>query len=112
MPGPITTFVPWTTAWVAARGFWWPERRFPIAGDAVATWPELCAGWTAFNLNLEQHHVSVRRLAGSSRRSSASGTEIRSRGTRPSACTGSSPRTVARGEGDGCGGERHDQEAG
>jgi glyoxylase-like metal-dependent hydrolase (beta-lactamase superfamily II) len=43
--------------------FWWPERRFLIAGDAVATWPELCAGWTAFNLDLEQHHASVRRLA-------------------------------------------------
>jgi glyoxylase-like metal-dependent hydrolase (beta-lactamase superfamily II) len=43
--------------------FWWPERRFLIAGDAVATWPELCAGWTAFNLNLQQHHVSLRRMA-------------------------------------------------
>ena len=43
--------------------FWWPERRFLIAGDAVATWPELCAGWTAFNLNLQQHHESLRRLA-------------------------------------------------
>jgi glyoxylase-like metal-dependent hydrolase (beta-lactamase superfamily II) len=40
-----------------------PERGFLIAGHAVATWPELCAGWTAFNLNLEQHHASVRRLA-------------------------------------------------
>jgi glyoxylase-like metal-dependent hydrolase (beta-lactamase superfamily II) len=43
--------------------FWWPERRFLIAGDAVATWPELCAGWTAFNLNLQQHHASLRRMA-------------------------------------------------
>jgi glyoxylase-like metal-dependent hydrolase (beta-lactamase superfamily II) len=43
--------------------FWWPERRFLIAGDAVATWPELCAGWHAFNLNVEQHRESVRRLA-------------------------------------------------
>lgn len=43
--------------------FHWPERRFLIAGDAVATWPELCAGWTAFNLNLAQHHASLRRLA-------------------------------------------------
>ena len=25
--------------------FWWPERRFLIAGDGVATWPELCPGW-------------------------------------------------------------------
>ena len=35
--------------------FHWPERQFLIAGDAVATWPELCAGWTAFNLNEKQH---------------------------------------------------------
>ncbi len=45
-------------------GFWWPERRFLIAGDAVATWPELCAGWTAFNLNLAQHRASLTRMAG------------------------------------------------
>jgi glyoxylase-like metal-dependent hydrolase (beta-lactamase superfamily II) len=43
--------------------FWWPERRFLIAGDAVATWPELCAGWTAFNLNKKQHAESLRRMA-------------------------------------------------
>jgi glyoxylase-like metal-dependent hydrolase (beta-lactamase superfamily II) len=43
--------------------FHWPERRFLIAGDAVATWPELCAGWTAFNLNKKQHHDSLRRMA-------------------------------------------------
>ena len=43
--------------------FSWPERRFLIAGDAVATWPELCAGWTAFNLNRKQHRESLRRLA-------------------------------------------------
>lgn len=43
--------------------FWWPERRFLIAGDAVATWPELCAGWHAFNLNVKQHRESVRRMA-------------------------------------------------
>jgi glyoxylase-like metal-dependent hydrolase (beta-lactamase superfamily II) len=43
--------------------FSWPERRFLIAGDAVATWPELCAGWTAFNLNPKQHHESLRRMA-------------------------------------------------
>ena len=43
--------------------FWWPERSFLIAGDAVATWPELCAGWTAFNLNLAQHRVSLARMA-------------------------------------------------
>jgi glyoxylase-like metal-dependent hydrolase (beta-lactamase superfamily II) len=28
--------------------FAWPERKFLIAGDAVATWPELCPGWHAF----------------------------------------------------------------
>jgi glyoxylase-like metal-dependent hydrolase (beta-lactamase superfamily II) len=43
--------------------FHWPERRFLIAGDAVATWPKLGAGWTAFNLNLVQHQASLRRLA-------------------------------------------------
>ena len=41
----------------------WPERQFLIAGDAVATWPELCAGWTAFNLNQTQHAASLRRMA-------------------------------------------------
>jgi glyoxylase-like metal-dependent hydrolase (beta-lactamase superfamily II) len=43
--------------------FWWPERRFLIAGDGVATWPSLCAGWTAFNLNHAQHKHTLRRLA-------------------------------------------------
>jgi glyoxylase-like metal-dependent hydrolase (beta-lactamase superfamily II) len=43
--------------------FHWPERSFLIAGDAVATWPDLCAGWTAFNLNPAQHHQSLRRMA-------------------------------------------------
>ena len=43
--------------------FYWPERNFLIAGDAVATWPELCAGWTAFNLNPRQHRRSLQRLA-------------------------------------------------
>jgi glyoxylase-like metal-dependent hydrolase (beta-lactamase superfamily II) len=43
--------------------FWWPERSFLVAGDAVATWPELCTGWRAFNLNVRQHHESVRRMA-------------------------------------------------
>ena len=43
--------------------FHWPERGFLIAGDAIATWPELCAGWTAFNLNKKQHGASLRRLA-------------------------------------------------
>jgi glyoxylase-like metal-dependent hydrolase (beta-lactamase superfamily II) len=43
--------------------FAWPERRFVIVGDAVATWPELCPGWHAFNLNKRQHHVTLQRLA-------------------------------------------------
>ena len=43
--------------------FWWPERRFLIAGDGVATWPELCPGWHAFNLNKPQHAVTLKRLA-------------------------------------------------
>jgi glyoxylase-like metal-dependent hydrolase (beta-lactamase superfamily II) len=43
--------------------FHWPERGFLIAGDAIATWPEVCGGWTAFNLNLAQHTVSLRRMA-------------------------------------------------
>jgi hypothetical protein len=34
----------------------------PIAGDAIATWPEVC-GWRAFNLNLARHTVPLRRMA-------------------------------------------------
>jgi glyoxylase-like metal-dependent hydrolase (beta-lactamase superfamily II) len=44
-------------------GFVWPERRLAIAGDAVATWPEICPGWHAFNLNKKQHHLTLQRLA-------------------------------------------------
>jgi glyoxylase-like metal-dependent hydrolase (beta-lactamase superfamily II) len=43
--------------------FYWPERRFLIAGDAVATWPQLCAGWRAFNLNRVQHAASLAEMA-------------------------------------------------
>ena len=43
--------------------FHWPERKFLIAGDAVATWPELCPGWTSFNLNWPQHRRSLARMA-------------------------------------------------
>jgi glyoxylase-like metal-dependent hydrolase (beta-lactamase superfamily II) len=43
--------------------FHWPGRSFLIAGDAIATWPELCPGWTAFQLNRTQHAESLRRLA-------------------------------------------------
>ena len=44
-------------------GFHWAERGLVIAGDAIATWPRFEAGWPAFNLNVEQHRDSVRRLA-------------------------------------------------
>jgi glyoxylase-like metal-dependent hydrolase (beta-lactamase superfamily II) len=44
--------------------FYWPERRALFAGDAVATWPALAPGWPAFNLNVTQHRVTLRRLAG------------------------------------------------
>ena len=43
--------------------FHWPERRFVVAGDAITTWPEFSAGWTAFELNPEQQRESVRRMA-------------------------------------------------
>jgi glyoxylase-like metal-dependent hydrolase (beta-lactamase superfamily II) len=43
--------------------FWWPERRFLIAGDGIATWPNLCAGWSAFNLNHREHRATLRRFA-------------------------------------------------
>jgi glyoxylase-like metal-dependent hydrolase (beta-lactamase superfamily II) len=43
--------------------FAWPERQFAIVGDAVATWPQLCPGWHAFNLNKRQHHATLQRLA-------------------------------------------------
>jgi glyoxylase-like metal-dependent hydrolase (beta-lactamase superfamily II) len=43
--------------------FLWPERRLLLAGDAIATWPSLCAGWPGFHLNLTQHRTTMRRLA-------------------------------------------------
>jgi glyoxylase-like metal-dependent hydrolase (beta-lactamase superfamily II) len=43
--------------------FSWPERGFAVVGDAVATWPQVCPGWHAFNLNKRQHHVTLGRLA-------------------------------------------------
>ena len=43
--------------------FHWPERSVLLAGDAIATWPELCPGWKAFNLNAEQEMESLRRMA-------------------------------------------------
>jgi hypothetical protein len=43
--------------------FYWSERQVLFAGDAMATWPELSAGWPAFNLNPKQHRDSLRRMA-------------------------------------------------
>jgi len=43
--------------------FFWPERRALVAGDAIATWPNLSAGWPGLNLNKTQHRSSLRRMA-------------------------------------------------
>jgi glyoxylase-like metal-dependent hydrolase (beta-lactamase superfamily II) len=43
--------------------FFWPERGFLIAGDAIATWPNLCAGWPGFHLNMAQHRATLKRMA-------------------------------------------------
>jgi len=43
--------------------FWAPDHRLLLTGDAIATWPRFEAGWPAFNLNLEQHRASIRRMA-------------------------------------------------
>ena len=40
-----------------------PERRVLAVGDAIATWPQLGAGWAGFNLNETQYRASLRRLA-------------------------------------------------
>jgi glyoxylase-like metal-dependent hydrolase (beta-lactamase superfamily II) len=44
-------------------GFHWAERGFLIAGDAIASWPEICPGWKPFTLNERQHQASLRRMA-------------------------------------------------
>jgi glyoxylase-like metal-dependent hydrolase (beta-lactamase superfamily II) len=44
-------------------GFYWPDRHLLIAGDAIATWPNLSAGWKAFNLNKSQHADSLSLMA-------------------------------------------------
>jgi glyoxylase-like metal-dependent hydrolase (beta-lactamase superfamily II) len=41
----------------------WPERGVLLAGDAIATWPEFCPGWTAFTLNHAQQAASLHRFA-------------------------------------------------
>jgi glyoxylase-like metal-dependent hydrolase (beta-lactamase superfamily II) len=43
--------------------FYWPKRCALFAGDAIATWPQLDAGWPAFNLNAAQAGDSLRRMA-------------------------------------------------
>jgi glyoxylase-like metal-dependent hydrolase (beta-lactamase superfamily II) len=43
--------------------FYWPERHVLIAGDAIATWPSVSAGWKAFNLNRTQHAESLSLMA-------------------------------------------------
>jgi len=43
--------------------FYWPERQALFTGDAIATWPEFCAGWPGFILNAQQNRDSVRRMA-------------------------------------------------
>src|SRR5215210_3420067 len=43
--------------------FWWPERRVLFAGDAIATYPVLEAGWPAFNLNPTRQRTSIRNMA-------------------------------------------------
>jgi glyoxylase-like metal-dependent hydrolase (beta-lactamase superfamily II) len=43
--------------------FYWPERRALFAGDAIATYPELSPGWPVFNLDPQQHRVSLDRMA-------------------------------------------------
>lgn len=42
--------------------FWWPERRALFAGDVIATWPELAAGWPGLTLDNAQNLRSVQEL--------------------------------------------------
>jgi glyoxylase-like metal-dependent hydrolase (beta-lactamase superfamily II) len=43
--------------------FYWRERRFLHAGDAVVTYPRLAAGWPGLTLNFKQSRDSIGRLA-------------------------------------------------
>lgn len=43
-------------------GFWWPERRALLAGDAVATYPMFSPGWPAFNLNVHQQDATLHKF--------------------------------------------------
>jgi glyoxylase-like metal-dependent hydrolase (beta-lactamase superfamily II) len=42
--------------------FYWDNRSFLHAGDAIATWPDLRLGWPALNLNKKQHLQSLRKV--------------------------------------------------
>jgi glyoxylase-like metal-dependent hydrolase (beta-lactamase superfamily II) len=42
--------------------FWWPERRALFAGDVIATWPELAAGWPGLSLDNDRNMRSVHQL--------------------------------------------------
>jgi glyoxylase-like metal-dependent hydrolase (beta-lactamase superfamily II) len=44
--------------------FHWPEKQFLHAGDAVATYPSVTAGWAGLTLNLKQSKDSLGKLAG------------------------------------------------
>ncbi len=43
--------------------FWWEARRVLIAGDAIATWPAVDAGWPDFQLDPAAHERSLKRMA-------------------------------------------------
>lgn len=43
--------------------FYWPERHILFAGDNIATWPVLDAGWPALNLNKKAFCHSLKQMA-------------------------------------------------
>lgn len=43
--------------------FWWPQRRALFAGDVIATWPGLAAGWPGLTLDNARNLRSVHQLA-------------------------------------------------
>jgi glyoxylase-like metal-dependent hydrolase (beta-lactamase superfamily II) len=43
--------------------FYWSERKALIAGDAVASWPEVSPGWVSFNLDDTAQARSIGRMA-------------------------------------------------
>jgi len=42
--------------------FYWKERAFLFAGDALATWPVLSLGWPGLNLNQKQARQSLLKI--------------------------------------------------